>query len=126
MGLQSDIPKIIIEAGTCLLKELLSFKENCVLEIPEYQRPYVWNEENIKSLITDLEYHFTTDNPGNYYMGGLLFYKNQNIYEIIDGPQRLTTLLIIDALANNSNSILQKYKDKIQFYFNSPISQKSI
>lgn len=124
--MEDTTSKIIIKAGTCLVKDLLSFSENYVLKIPEYQRPYVWNTENLQSLISDLEHHYKQDDAGNYYMGGLLLYKNQNTYEIIDGQQRLTTLLIIDSLAHGKQSVLHKNKDNIQFYFNSPISQKSI
>lgn len=126
MNSQSNTSEIVIEAGTCLLKDLLGFKENYTLKIPEYQRPYVWSVDNLQSLIADLEYHLCQENTGNYYMGGLLLYKNKNTYEIIDGQQRLTTILLIDALANDKSSILNKKKEQVQFFFNSPISQKSI
>lgn len=118
--------EIIIKAGTCLLKDLLSFKESYILKIPEYQRPYVWNPENLVSLIEDLTFHNSNKDFGSYYLGSILLFKNQNTYEIIDGQQRLTTMLIIDSIVNEKDCILLRHKDKIEFNFNSPISQKSI
>lgn len=125
-----DNRKIIIVAGSCTLKELFSFNNNYNISIPDYQRPYVWDKEKIEALISDLKFHIKQQTENHYYLGSILFYKNdseiENKYEIIDGQQRLTSFLILDYVTNQDNSILQQHKDKLHFHFNSPISQKSI
>ena len=60
--------------------------------IPAYQRAYAWGELQQNQLIEDLK-----DAGGNYYMGHFLFEKNkddQDEYFIIDGQQRMTTVVI--------------------------------
>ena len=60
--------------------------------IPAYQRAYAWGELQQNQLIEDLK-----DASGNYYMGHFLFEKNkddQDEYYIIDGQQRMTTVVI--------------------------------
>ena len=59
-------------------------------------------------------------------MGSILFFCQNGGYEIIDGQQRLTSLLILDKIANNGQSILATHTDNVQFFFNSPISKKNI
>jgi hypothetical protein len=66
--------------------------------IPDYQRPYTWTVPKTEELINDFKEHFITrDSKLNYYMGAILFFKNEEEkkLEVIDGQQRLTTLLIL-------------------------------
>lgn len=102
----------IPEVGTFYLSNLLN-NTDLLFSIPEYQRPYVWSEENISELITDWKDHFFNDitydeNTIEYYLGTIMVHKNNNCYEIIDGQQRLTTLLIMDYVWNDENSALKK------------------
>lgn len=115
-----------IVAGTALFKSIFAFKGGYSIKIPDYQRPYVWNAEKVDTLINDLQYHLEHNSGQAYYMGSILFFCKNGSYEIIDGQQRLTSLLILDRIANNGHSILTKHKDKIEFFFNSPISKKNI
>lgn len=59
--------------------------------IPLYQRAYAWTEKQINQLIEDINDH----SGENYYIGSLIVYKRANDYEVIDGQQRLTTLLLL-------------------------------
>lgn len=59
--------------------------------IPLYQRAYAWTEKQINQLIEDINDH----SGENYYIGSLIVYKRANGYEVIDGQQRLTTLLLL-------------------------------
>jgi hypothetical protein len=71
------------------------------LKIPEYQRPYIWGKEKNEDLLKDFKEHFIdNDNGSNYYMGAVLYFlnKKESCFEIIDGQQRITTLLIINYL----------------------------
>lgn len=119
-----DKDKII--AGTALFQDIFDFKYEYFIKIPDYQRPYVWNTDKVETLINDLKYHVENNKGQPYYMGSILFFCQNGGYEIIDGQQRLTSLLILDKIANNGQSILAKFPEKVQFFFNSPISRKNI
>ncbi|MCC5816121.1 MAG: DUF262 domain-containing protein [Leptospira sp.] len=115
-----------ITSGTALFKSIFTFEGGYSIKIPDYQRPYVWNAEKVETLIDDLQYHIEHNSRQAYYMGSILFFCQNGEYEIIDGQQRLTSLLILDKIANNGQSILAKFSDNVQFTFNSPISKKNI
>ena len=86
----------------------------------------MWNADKVETLINDLQYHIEHNSGHPYYMGSILFFCQNGGYEIIDGQQRLTSLLILDKIANNELGILTTHTDKVQFFFNSPISKKNI
>lgn len=59
-------------------------------EIPHYQRAYSWEEKQQEQLIDDLR-----EAKGKYYMGHFLFESSDNnVSYVIDGQQRLTTVVI--------------------------------
>lgn len=61
-------------------------------EIPIYQRNYAWEEKQIQQLIDDI---YTSD--GTYFLGNLIVnQKEADVYEVIDGQQRLTTLYLLE------------------------------
>jgi len=71
--------------------------------IPIYQRNYEWGEPQITQLIQDIVDYIVKskaliDKP-KYYIGSLIAYERKieggEIYETIDGQQRLTTLTIL-------------------------------
>ena len=68
-------------------------------EIPIYQRNYAWEKEEIAALIQDV-YDACTHKKKAYFIGTLVsFHKGDQIYEVIDGQQRLTTInLVLNAL----------------------------
>ena len=89
------------------MKEIKSILEECSIndiyfsnrgasilyKIPIYQRNYAWEREEIYALIKDV--HDSLD-KSVYYIGTLVTYKrDENIFEVIDGQQRLTTIYII-------------------------------
>ena len=64
--------------------------------IPYYQRGYAWGDKQLLDFFEDFN---TQYNLNSYYYGTiLLFNKNQNneneYFEIVDGQQRITTLII--------------------------------
>ncbi len=79
--------------------------EDRFYQIPNYQRPYSWDEENISDLIYDLTTAFMKSNSkgnskGNndsYFCGSLVLVKKSNDerLDIIDGQQRITTFIIL-------------------------------
>jgi hypothetical protein len=62
--------------------------------IPVYQRAYSWENEQLNVFINDLKEQIRGDN--NYFLGNILLetIKKDIEYEVIDGQQRLTTLMI--------------------------------
>ena len=67
--------------------------------IPVYQRPYVWDDIEIKKLLEDLKYNFE-NNTNEYFVGNTYVIKSTkdarpNLYEVIDGQQRFTTFWLL-------------------------------
>ena len=114
------------------------FKEIFNLDLPlaihKSQRPYVWDIDKVNRLIEDLEdFYGRFKEKGlcnlSYYMSTIVLYKNtegKNQLEIIDGQQRLTTLLLLDYFANDSESILITNPKSVIFEFSSSISEQNI
>lgn len=67
------------------------------LSIPEYQRIYCWEEDNVKCLLSDVFDHM--DNQDNisvpYRLGTIILHSINGKYDIIDGQQRLITLSLL-------------------------------
>lgn len=65
--------------------------------IPEYQRAYEWNEEMCERLWSDIEYFAHNRNENEpYFLGTIVSYSNDdNNLEIIDGQQRITSLMLL-------------------------------
>lgn len=64
--------------------------------VPIYQRNYAWSETQIEQLIEDIESSIDGFNK-NYFLGNLIVNQmDNNVYEVIDGQQRLTTLYLLE------------------------------
>ena len=65
--------------------------------VPAYQRGYRWNKLNVTDLLDDLLEFMQDDSSGKFYCLQPLVVKKigENRYNVIDGQQRLTTILII-------------------------------
>lgn len=64
--------------------------------VPIYQRNYAWGQTQIEQLIEDIESSINGYNK-NYFLGNLIVNQmDNNVYEVIDGQQRLTTLYLIE------------------------------
>lgn len=91
------------------------FAQGKKIIIPEYQRPYTWTVDKAEELIQDFEEFFAeqSDTTSAYYMGSILFYhnENKNVLEVIDGQQRLSTLIVLQYVLDGA---LQDHKD-LQF-----------
>ncbi|MSS10737.1 MULTISPECIES: DUF262 domain-containing protein [Clostridia] len=70
--------------------------ENINYLVPIYQRNYAWSETQIEQLIEDIESSIDGSNK-NYFLGNLIVNQtDNNVYEVIDGQQRLTTLYLLE------------------------------
>ena len=64
--------------------------------IPLYQRSFAWREEEIEQLLHDIYQNFKLFPETNYYVGSLIVFKRDDgIYEVIDGQQRLTVISLL-------------------------------
>jgi uncharacterized protein with ParB-like and HNH nuclease domain len=75
-------------------------KENYEFIIPVYQRPYVWDNDEIHKLLEDIKNNFYISNDSNYFVGNTYVIKSshkirEKQYELIDGQQRFTTFWLI-------------------------------
>lgn len=91
--------KLNIDQKTVL--DLFSAKKTDFL-IPDYQRPYAWEETECLTLWNDLvdfaipeEDETKFDKNDEYYLGPIVTFQNNDKLEVIDGQQRLTTLLLL-------------------------------
>lgn len=68
--------------------------------IPSYQRPYVWSDDDVIKLLDDIKAAFLNNEP-QYFIGSALSAirpegDDKNLqYELIDGQQRTTTLMLV-------------------------------
>ncbi len=73
--------------------------------IPDYQRPYAWEDTECQTLWDDIFEFAIPDNDATkfntndeYFLGPIVTFRNKdkdNKLEIIDGQQRLTTLMLL-------------------------------
>ncbi|UGS19868.1 DUF262 domain-containing protein [Flavobacterium cyclinae] len=100
--------------------------DNLEFLIPVYQRPYVWDDIEIKKLLEDLKYNFENNTP-EYFVGNTYVIKSSKdarpkLYEVIDGQQRFTTFWLISycfkvlGVNTNLSNYLNKNND-IRFDF---------
>lgn len=86
-------------------KTILSLfqEDKNIFLIPDYQRPYAWGYEECSALWEDLfGFAFPEGNPDTfndadkYFLGPIVTFKNvEKKLEVIDGQQRLTTLMLL-------------------------------
>ncbi len=68
--------------------------------IPDFQRPYSWGEEECEQLWEDISSFLSdiNDSKETYFLGSIVVYpyeENDKVWGVIDGQQRLTTLLML-------------------------------
>lgn len=68
------------------------FDKESFYEIPEFQRPFSWDKENFQDLIDDL---MEASGPSEYFLGTIVYYIENNVRMVVDGQQRLTSLMIL-------------------------------
>ena len=76
------------------LSELFTITKSQILDsnkrrlvIPQYQREYIWSDDKIQTLISDI---YARDK----FLGNLILDEKEDRYEIVDGQQRITTCFI--------------------------------
>ena len=82
------------------LKKILTDSDS-FYEVPDYQRPYSWDKDNISDLIDDLTIAYTEKKDEKYFCGSLVLLNNIR-YDVIDGQQRLTTFIILSCVMRDT------------------------
>lgn len=66
--------------------------------VPAFQREYVWQDEQVRTLLEDA-FDALFDENGSpidteYFIGSIVAYRENDVFQLIDGQQRVTTLYI--------------------------------
>lgn len=90
-----------IEGEAYQLKDILATELSDYYQIPTYQRPYQWTEENCEKLLDDLLSSYECYKECDYFCGSLVLIAigidsetNAKTYDIVDGQQRLSTFIL--------------------------------
>ncbi len=95
------MPSPEIESGKILVKKIFS---ELWFRIPEYQRPYVWGNDEVNNLLDDISYAMQGASDSEYFLGSFVYQTKPpnpaaNIpfqeYDLLDGQQRMITLLLL-------------------------------
>ena len=107
-----------MDAGKRTINEI--FNGSRILEIPFFQRAYVWDEPQWERLLDDIETVSKTRTP--YFMGSVIL-KQQltntgssvgDVRTVIDGQQRLTTISILLKVLCLKNHTLRKFDKRFR------------
>lgn len=107
-----------MDAGKRTINEI--FNGSRVLEIPFFQRSYVWGENQWERLLEDVEHVSKTFDT--YFMGSVILKQKQtettrrvgDMRTLIDGQQRLTTLSILLKVLCLKNNELGKFNKRFR------------
>ncbi|WRA70736.1 DUF262 domain-containing protein [Helicobacter pylori] len=78
-------------------------------QVPDYQRPYVWDKDHLGALIDDLVGSYTNNREDEYFCDSIVIAENpkDKRWDVVDGQQRLTSFIILAC------TILKLYKHRL-------------
>jgi len=106
--------------GKKYIKDIFSPEQ--FYNVPEYQRPYVWGEEQILALIEDVSKAMDQDDKKEYFLGCMIWNTRKQIdrnrveyhyQDILDGQQRFITLFLLHGVIRDLSSANQ-LKENVQ------------
>ena len=107
-----------INSDKIFVKEIFS---NYWFRIPEYQRPYIWGVDQIDELLDDLKFAHDEKPSQEYFLGSFVYQSRTTDKcqenDLLDGQQRMTTLLILFACIRDlsENSSVKKTCQELVF-----------
>ena len=113
------------------IREMMANNE---IYVPDYQRAYSWEtpEENTKSkthtdvFYADIEEYKNSKAKAPFYFGHFLYEeKSKNKYAIIDGQQRLTTIVIFLSVLFEKLQIIRELSEDEKEYYEDMIKRGS-
>ena len=108
-----------MENGQKTIREL--FDGSKIFNIPKFQRAYAWEKEHLEDFVDDIE---NQKLDKDYFFGTILFQEKKEMsddfenIDIVDGQQRITTLIIfmkllLDQLREDGKEIeIRRLKDR--------------
>ncbi|MGX2956482.1 DUF262 domain-containing protein [Ursidibacter arcticus] len=97
-----------IKSGKWIIQDV--FKQ--WYRIPNYQRPYVWEKDQVIDLLDDISSACEKDSSSEYFLGSLVLKENKNDgyteYDVLDGQQRLTTLFLLTSVIRDMTDNQQR------------------
>ena len=107
-----------LKEGKITIRELFEQNKDIQFMIPPYQRAYSWREKEITDFYNDIRDQPNEDQSEShcYYLGHYLFEhspENDNVYLIIDGQQRLTTIFILFRMIINEVQTTEDVPDTL-------------
>ena len=97
-----------IDADVFSIKDL----DKYYFVVPDYQREYVWEaDKHIYQFLVDIDEEFDAHSieQQSYFLGSIIIVKKDNKYDVIDGQQRLTTIVLcLCAMRNILESLNNK------------------
>jgi uncharacterized protein with ParB-like and HNH nuclease domain len=106
-----------IKSEKILIKDIFT---RMWFRIPEYQMPYVWGHEEVSDLLDDLTYAMAEKPDFEYFLGSFVFQTKAAAPEsgqefdendLLDGQQRMVTLLMLFAVLRDLSEDPQAKKD---------------
>lgn len=95
------------------------FSGNKYFNIPYYQRGYAWEDKQLQDFFDDFNTQYSSN---SYYYGTILLFNNQKrgvneYFEIVDGQQRITTLIIfVSCIVKRMKELRYKEKQSDKLY----------
>lgn len=107
-----------MEAGKRTISDI--FNGSRILEIPFFQRSYVWDTEQWERLLEDVE--SVSFNKEPYFLGSVILKQQEtntessygDIRTIVDGQQRLTTLSILLKVLSLKNNQMEPFNKRFR------------
>lgn len=115
-----------IEASEKVIDKV--FSNDYSFEIPNYQRPYSWKEDQVIALLDDLS-HFAfqkekLEDSKPYFLGSIVLIKGDGTdAKVVDGQQRLITLTILFAIVRELLPELKKHITKRIYEEGDPLAR---
>ncbi|WP_154506297.1 DUF262 domain-containing protein [Helicobacter pylori] len=106
-----------MKPGKKSLKNILVAEDEAYCQIPIYQRPYQWGEEQCEELLNDLFENYEDHGEDDYFCGSLVFIQSDEgnkTYDIVDGQQRLSTFILLAKVLATLYSVGDKYQRYLQ------------
>ncbi|MBL8238529.1 MAG: DUF262 domain-containing protein [Bryobacterales bacterium] len=107
---RGDLNMEKLDAKTRAIGNLLS--QDFFFRIPEYQRPFSWDTDNFEDLVDDI---VLANKDQEYFLGTFVLHhiSVEGHYDVVDGQQRLTSIMILLACLRDLVQD-EQYKSGIQ------------
>ncbi|MEQ1841333.1 MAG: DUF262 domain-containing HNH endonuclease family protein, partial [Verrucomicrobiales bacterium] len=106
-----------IKSEKILIRDIFS---RLWFRVPEYQRPYIWSSDEVNELLDDLTYALKEKPDQEYFLGSIVFQSKRagaedgqafDENDLLDGQQRMTTLLMLFACMRDLSEDPEAKKD---------------